>query len=409
MSAVQVYLAVRLPGGPDGMSDLHVYLGGVSTLLQGGTLYDFVSFNGDQFVYPPVAGLVLMPLMALSEPTVRVLWTLAQCLEVAVLAWMVALRASHPALARVPRRVAVPALACLLMVSTPVFTGLVLGQASLLITVLALLDVLDLTPRRLRGIPLGLAAAIKLTPLAFLPYLWLTGRRRAAGMAAATFATATALAWLVLPESSRIFWGSALTASDFVNLAQADNASLQGLLARLDIAGLARATVLVIGVPAVALLAYRRSRMAYQSGEVLTGAVIVGAMAVVVSPVSWSHHQTWLVLAGLCALSYRSAVVLGVWTALVCLLVVLPFQVVLHRAWPAANPVTDNIIVLLALAVACALPFRWGPGAPARPPLLTGSEGYDTWSRTEARANAVGPESSKVARPGLSERGRSTR
>ena len=35
-SAVYVYLAVTRPGGPDGMSDLQVYLGAVHTLLAGG-------------------------------------------------------------------------------------------------------------------------------------------------------------------------------------------------------------------------------------------------------------------------------------------------------------------------------------------------------------------------------------
>jgi alpha-1,2-mannosyltransferase len=364
LAAVYVYLAVRLPGGRDGMSDLHVYLGGVRALLQGGTPYDFVSFNGDRFVYPPFAGLVLVPLLVLSEPVLRVVWTLAQCAEVAVLAWMLVVRASHPILtraSRASRAVAVPALACLLLVSTPVFTGLFLGQISLLITALALLDALDLTPRRLRGVPLGLAAAVKLTPLAFVPYLWLTGRRRAAMVATSTFVLASALAWLVLPVSSRTFWGSMLTAPGFVNLAQFDNASLQGLLARLEVVGSARSAVLVLGCGLVTLLAYRRGRRLYASGEVLAGAVVVGAMAVLVSPVSWSHHQTTLVLAGLCLVSSRSGAANRLWVAVIFALMFLPLQVVGHRVWPEADLVTDNLVVLLALLVACVLPFRAAP------------------------------------------------
>jgi alpha-1,2-mannosyltransferase len=366
LAAVYVYLAVRLPGGPDGMSDLHVYLGGVRALLQGGTPYDFVSFNGDQFVYPPFAGVALVPLLVLSEPVLRVVWTVGQCAEVAVLAWMLAVRASHPVVTRASRALAVPALACVLLVSTPVFTGLFLGQVSLLITVLALLDALDLTPRRLRGIPLGLAAAVKLTPLAFVPYLWLTGRRRAAGVAVGTFVLASALAWLVAPVSSRTFWGTVLTAPAFVNLAQFDNASLQGLLARLEVVGPVRAAVLVVGGGLVALLAYRRSRRLYASGELLAGAVVVGAMAVLVSPVSWSHHQTTLVLAGLCLVSSRSTGANRLWVAVVFALMFLPLQLVGHRWWPAADVVTDNLVVLLAVLVACVVPFRTATVEPQR-------------------------------------------
>jgi alpha-1,2-mannosyltransferase len=166
-----------------------------------------------------------------------------------------------------------------------------------------------------------------------------------------------------------------LTAPGFVNLAQFDNASLQGLLARLEVVGSVPAAVLVLGCGLVALLAYRRSRRLYASGQLLAGAVVVGAMAVLVSPVSWSHHQTTLVLAGLCLVSSRSAGANRLWAAVVFALMFLPLQLVGHRWWPAADVVTDNLVVLLALLVACVLPFRTaavGPGRGEPGDLATG-------------------------------------
>ena len=64
LSAVLVHLALTLPGGPDGLSDLRVYRGAVAELSRGGSLYAFQAPNGDRFTYPPFAGLLLAPLAA---------------------------------------------------------------------------------------------------------------------------------------------------------------------------------------------------------------------------------------------------------------------------------------------------------------------------------------------------------
>jgi alpha-1,2-mannosyltransferase len=104
-----------------------------------------------------------------------------------------------------------------------VFTGLFFGQISLMITVLMLLDALALVPRRLQGLACGIAASLKLTPLVLLPYLWVTGRRRAALLGLATFAATTAAAWLILPEASFRCWSTLGAVPDAVDVGQLDN------------------------------------------------------------------------------------------------------------------------------------------------------------------------------------------
>ena len=355
LSAVYVYLAVRLPGGPDGMSDLHVYRDAVRQLLGGGSLYDFVSSNGDRFIYPPSAGLLLVPLAGLPVLVLDVAWTLLQCAATVLLAVVVLRRASSPLLTRLPRRLALPLLACLLALSYPVFTGVFLGQVSLLVTLLVLLDALDVVPRRWQGVLTGLAAALKLTPLAFVPYLWLTGRRRAAVTATATFAVATLVGWLVLPGESARFWSSVVAATPgAVDLGQTDNQSVHGLLARTALAEPARTVVLVTVTGLAAVLGYARSARLHRAGLTLPGAVVVGALVVVVSPISWSHHQVALVLAAACVVRGWRA---GAWSVGVYVLMTLPLPFLVHHAWPPLRLLTDNVGLLLALLVCCALPF----------------------------------------------------
>ncbi|GAA3578068.1 hypothetical protein GCM10022197_39260 [Microlunatus spumicola] len=356
-TAVLVHIAVRRPAGPDGMSDLGVYTGAVRAPLDGGSLYGFAAANGDRFVYPPFAGLLLVPVAVLPDLVARVVWTLLSCAQVVVLAWVVVRRSRLPALARLAPGVRVPLVATVLLLTYPVFSGIFLGQVSLLVTLLALVDAVDLAPRRFAGVATGLAAALKLTPLVFVPYLWFTGRRRAAGTALVTWAAAAAVGWWLAPADSRRFVASLGEDRPFQDLGQGDNASLVGLLTRSGL-GTGSGPVLVALLVVVALvmvLGYRRARFAHRRGEVLAGAVVVGAVAVLVSPVSWSHHQVPLVLAAACgpALGRVGA---ATWTAAVLLLTGIPVQALLLHVG-APGPLLRESSVLLALAVACVVPF----------------------------------------------------
>ena len=361
LAAVQVHIAVRRPGGPDGLSDLGVYTGAARLLLDGGSLYDFAAANGDRFVYPPSAGLLLVPVALLPDLVARVAWTLLQCAEVAVLAWAVARRTPLPVLDRVPYGARVPLVAGVLMLSYPVFSGIFLGQVSLLVTLLALLDAVDLTPRWCRGVATGLAAAVKLTPLAFVPYLWFTGRRRAAVTALGTFLALSVGAAVLAPGETRRYLAAGRADQPFIDLGQADNASLVGLWTRLGHPVTAGGPGFLAGAVVVALVvwAYRRAREAYRRDQVLAGAVVVGALTVLVSPISWSHHQVLLVVAAACTLGpgrwWTVAWSLGVLT-----LTSIPVQaVLLHLGTP--GPVLRESGVLLALLVSGVVPFRAVP------------------------------------------------
>lgn len=353
VAAAQVWAAFARPLH-DRLADLHVYVGSVGLLHHGGSLYDFAAeSNGAPFTYPPFAGLFFFPLPLVNEATVRVVWTLATIAVVVGIALAVSRAGNpHPWL---PGGIATAVLAVLLFGSAPVSSNLRFGQVSVFLALLVLLDCLRLVPARFAGVATGIASAVKLTPLIFIPFFWFSGRRRTALTAAATFGGCTLLAWLILPADSTRFWLTEIWNVDRVgNISTGGNQSLNGMLLRLDTMDSAR-TALVgaigLGVAAWALV---RAVRADRAGAPLAAAVVLGAASLVVSPVSWTHHQIWLVLAAWVAVS-TSAARNAAWSVLVVAVLVLPVTSV--GAQLPGGVVWGNARLLLAVAVACAVPF----------------------------------------------------
>ena len=80
---------------------------------------------------------------------------------------------------------------------------------------------------------MGLAAAVKLTPLVFVVYLMLTGRMRAAVTAMATFAAAVGVGFLVAPADSVTYWlEGTFAAADRISPVASTDEPLPGRSAR---------------------------------------------------------------------------------------------------------------------------------------------------------------------------------
>ena len=110
------------------------------------------------------------------------------------------------------------------------------GQINLVLLALVVGDLA--LPDRIKGkgIGIGLAAGIKLTPLIFIPYLLFTRRVKAAAVSALTFAVTVGLGFALLPHASAVYWGGkfARPGSKPFHL---DNQSLNGVILRLTHAG----------------------------------------------------------------------------------------------------------------------------------------------------------------------------
>ncbi|WP_083449335.1 glycosyltransferase 87 family protein [Actinoplanes rectilineatus] len=349
------------------LTDLQVYAGAVDTLRHGGDLYDYIRNGNAPFTYPPFAALLLLPLA----------WLPAFPLH---LAWTVGVAAAAIALALLVDRRRAPLIATALLLSAPVSSTFKYGQISLLLALLVAADVLALRRSRRQGVLIGLAAAVKLTPLIFIPMLWLTGRRRAAGIATATFLTCAALAAAVLPQESLRYWLTEMhNVPRLGAITSVGNQSLDGALMRLDVPHHATVALLLAG--AVAAVALRRTAgpRTDEHTDLLRCLIVTGAAAVVLSPVSWTHHQVWLVLAA--ALPLAPGIRIGVLA-----IMLLPVTAI---DW---LPLRESRL-LLAVALALFLPWatRWAPPGNTGRQQPGGLPGSRTWWQRVAYASGGTP------------------
>jgi alpha-1,2-mannosyltransferase len=274
-----------------GWFDLRVYYGTVDTWVHhGGRIYDYrVPGTTYGFTYPPFAAVAMLPMALLDLRT----------------AIAVALLLNLAALAVVLRILAGPAWrrygwygcalgACALALFEPLRDTFSFGQVNLLLLALVLADAWLLATGRGRwaGAGIGLAAAVKLTPALFIGLLLVARRWRAAAVATAVAAGATALAAWVAPDASRFYWTEAMWDTTRVGrLDYVSNQSLQGVLARLgepDRVLWATVVLLVLCVGAW------RTRRAVAAGDWTAAFAVTGLAACLVSPITWVHHLVWL-------------------------------------------------------------------------------------------------------------------
>lgn len=276
--------------------DLRVYHGTVDAWMHhGGRIYDYqVPGTTYGFTYPPFAAVSMLPMALVSLPTAIVV---ALLLNIAASAFILYVLAG-PLLRRYGWfgfAVAV----CLLALLEPVRDTFSFGQVNLLLLALVLADARLLTAgragRRWAGVGIGLAAAVKLTPVLFIGLLLLARRPRAAVTAAVVAAGATGLAALIAPDASRFYWTEALWDTGRIGrLAYVSNQSLQGVLARLADPAQPSRAVWALGVLVVlGVWAWRVSR-AVAAGDLIAAFALTGATACLISPITWVHHLVWL-------------------------------------------------------------------------------------------------------------------
>ena len=279
--------------------DLAVYVLGAHHLVDG-RLYT-VSLPTTPhlpFTYPPIAALVFAPLAPLPRQAGQLVWAAVNvvCLYAVV---VLSLRAVVPGIDRT--RLALASLWALgpVMLLEPVWLTFFFGQINLVLCAAILADltlVLSVGDRRLpRGVLLGVSAAIKLIPLVFLPYLFLTRQFRAAWTAVAAFVGATLLALLFNPSVTWSYFTKYATDAQRVGgVFFISNQSLRGSLDRLahravsvPVVTAAEALVLVAGI---ALAAW-----AHRSSSPFLGILVCATTGMVVSPITWEHHMVWAV------------------------------------------------------------------------------------------------------------------
>ncbi|WP_406189956.1 phosphatase PAP2 family protein [Streptomyces griseus] len=345
----QVAAVLRQPPG-ERLLDLETWIGENGVLHLTGSLYESGRFTGT-----PFAGLVLKPLTSSAQQTLGVVWTFGSLLLVVALG-VVAARALPTPVGRRTALLAAPVAISLFMLSLPVRNALHLGQTSILPVLLVLLACFVVREHRAAGVLVGLAAAFQPVLLLFAALLWLTGRRQASVSAGATFALATAVAWVAGPKDSWTYWVHHLAGAGLGERPDSlANQSLHGALLRLGLEGPLEIALFLVLAAAVVAVGLRRAVRYAQDGQLLLAVAVTGCVVVAVSPTAWQHQLLWVLLAVVGRVGKRASDRL-VWPSVVVLVVTLPGTMLLPNLEPLF-PVRDNVLLLVALGAACLAPF----------------------------------------------------
>jgi alpha-1,2-mannosyltransferase len=282
-------------GRGDGL-DLQVYRAGIAVWRSGGNPYTgSFTVHHLHFTYPPFSLLALAPLTWLPfSVTQAILWALSVG-ALAASAYVVSLYCGRKGgWGLMAGSVGWASLSVLIV--EPVRSALDYGQVDTVLLAMVVVDLL-VVPRRTRGVLVGLAAAIKLTPLIFLllPLLerdWKTLSRAVAGGL-----VVTGLMWVFWPHVAATYWTKdVLDARRVGNIAYAGNQSLYGDLHRwpfpsdgLTSLWIALSAVTVVVGLSVAHTCVVENRRA-------AALLSLALVALLISPVSWTHHWVWLAL-----------------------------------------------------------------------------------------------------------------
>ena len=294
LSAGVAFMGVTVLAVVHAQVDLSTYLLG-GAHARAGDLFT-VTFPVDHlgFTYPPFSALLFAPF---AHVPVRVCEVAFSWLNLGAVFLLVV--TSLRAVCRELERRTVLWWALVLLVPVvmldPVRQTFLLGQVNIILALIVVADMtLDLPVPR--GILVGLAAAIKVTPAILIPYLFLTRQGRAGLRALATFLGVGLVAYTVAPSNSWAYWTHYVRVPQRAGmLSWIGNQGLIGAFERM--AGrvvttpttfLIVATVAGFGV-AIAAIAHRRS-------SPVLGLLVVEAAESLANPVSWSHHFIWIVL-----------------------------------------------------------------------------------------------------------------
>lgn len=288
--------------------DADVYRMGGRAWLDGRPLYaDGVKFRTEAglelpFTYPPLAAIVFSPLAWVSLPVAGVVITAVTLVLLVVSIWIVLTRlgvaettAALPGPPWARRWLLAAALVAVTATALePIRANFSFGQINV---VLMTLVIADCVPRRTpwpRGVLLGLAIALKLTPAVFLLYFVLRRDVRAVAWAMASFLAATLVGFALAWQDSWQYWTETVHDTDRIGSATWNtNQNAAGALARLSLGGSAQFLLWTLACLAVLALTVWAVRRVLADDEPTLALICVALFGLVVSPVSWSHHWVW--------------------------------------------------------------------------------------------------------------------
>ena len=312
--------------------------------LDGNPLYsDGVLFHTEAgldlpFTYPPLAAIAFAPFALLSLPVAGAAITVTTLLLLVVSTWIVLTRlrvaerwpaTTGPAWRRrcwLAAAIVAPAMLFL----EPIQSNFEFGQINV---VLMTLVIADCVPRKTpwpRGLLLGVAMALKLTPAIFLLYFLLRRDTRTLLTAAISAVGATLVGFVFAWRDSLQYWTETVHDTDRIGTVTFNtNQNIAGGLARLGIDEGPRFVLWALACVAVLALTVWAVRRILAAHQPVLALVCVALFGLVVSPVSWSHHWVWalpsVLVTAVIAYRQRNVALAAVSAVGIVLMVVLPY------------------------------------------------------------------------------------
>jgi alpha-1,2-mannosyltransferase len=297
--------------------DGEVYRLGTRAWLTGHDLYHNLpaTISGLKlpFIYPPFAAILFSPLGLLSR--LQAIAVLMACTHVTLLVTLYLVLGNSGLLADPktgrPRReqvlLATAALLPLCTILEPVLETITYAQINVVLMVLVAVDCLWRIngPRKLpypRGLLIGVAAGIKLTPAVFILFLLLRKDFRALVVSVATFAATVLIGFVLAPMDSREYWLTQVFSTSNVSFGSqfpgnasiyAGNQSFRALLSRFQIPEPWQTAVLGVLILAALALSVAGMTHALRQRNAPLAMAINGVLGLLASPISWSHHWVW--------------------------------------------------------------------------------------------------------------------
>jgi alpha-1,2-mannosyltransferase len=170
------------------------------------------------------------------------------------------------------------------------------GQVEFVLMFLVVVDIL-IVPPPFRGIAIGIAAAIKLTPVIFIVVFLVRRDWRSAAKTVLSFVACTGLAWLLWPSLSRTYWDH-----DVVNparvgtVAYGGNQSWYAILHRAPFPSTGSGMVWIALSLVTALIGVFVAWRCAVTDRLSFAIVAIALVGLLISPISWTHHWIWVVL-----------------------------------------------------------------------------------------------------------------
>ncbi|MFJ4656613.1 glycosyltransferase 87 family protein [Nocardia sp. NPDC088792] len=361
-----------------GYIDLQVYRNGARAWLDNKDLYGPmppVYGLGLPFTYPPLAALFFAPLAIMSLPVAEWAVLATSVASLGITLWVV-LDRLRPSMDRLVRLSLVLGGVGVLQLAEPIRQTYGFGQINMVLMAAIALDCLVRKPFWPRGVLIGIAVSVKLTPAGYLLYFVLRRDwKGAAGLILGSIG-AIGVGFILFPHDSVQYWFHTLSDTGRIGPPYfAGNQSLKGFAFRLGVSDSAATMIWVLlSALAIALAAVWMNRL-FSVGANVAALMVNAATVLLISPVSWSHHWVWIapaliVAADAIARGHRSPLFLGATGLAIAMFAIGPQWLLPHDgdrelrwAWWEQIIGSSYVVFTLVIFIVAVLTYRPIPDA----------------------------------------------